>query len=355
LPLNANPGVKIFGQQDLILNPRKGGAGSIFHQSAAPVLCPMKVEEIKKVGVVGAGFMGSGIAFNFALWGYPTILNDLTDQVLRQSIKNIKAALTMFVEEGLITRQQADKTVRRIYPTTDLAKVADESDFVTEAIIESLEAKRELFNKLDKLCPPHTIIASNTSVLMLRDFAADVKRQDKVVITHYFVPAHIVPGVEVVKGPGTSEETFKITCELMKKIRKVPIRVSRQLPGCLLNRIVSAMRREAYRLWADGVATAEDIDLGIRATFGFRLPYDGALMNYDLAGIWKWPKDVRLGWSRLLTDEFPLSAEEIDKIRQRIAEGTPWFIDPQKLTEENEKMNRKYLRNLKELYWSFKD
>jgi hypothetical protein len=103
------------------------------------------------------------------------------------------------------------------------------------------------------------------------------------------------------------------------------------------------------------VATAEDIDLGIRATFGFRLPHDGALMNYDLAGVWKWPKDVRLGWSRLLTDDIPLTTEEVEKIRQRIAEGTPWFIDPGKLDEENEKMNRKYLRNLRELYWSSRD
>jgi len=332
----------------------KGGRGS-FSLKNRTLLQPMNVKDIKKVGVVGAGFMGSGIAFNFALWGYPTILNDLTDQILKRSIKNIKSALTMFVEEGLITREQADKAIRRITPTTDLARVAAESDFITEAIIESPDAKKELFNKLDKLCPPHTIIASNTSILMLRDFAADVKRQEKIAISHYFVPAHIVPGVEVVKGPGTSEETFDITCELMKKIRKIPIRVSRQLPGCLLNRIVSAMRREAYRLWADGVATAEDIDLGIRATFGFRLPYDGALMNYDLAGVWKWPKDVRLGWSRLLTDETPLTDEEIEKIRQRIAEGTPWFIDPRELDEENEKMNRKYLRNLKELYWSPRD
>lgn len=315
----------------------------------------MNVADIKKVGVVGAGFMGSGIAFNFALWGYPTILNDLTDQILKRSIKNIKSALTMFIEEGLINSEQADKAVRRIYPTTDLARVAAESDFITEAITESPDAKRELFNKLDKLCPPRTIIASNTSSLLLSDFGSDVKRQDKIAITHYFLPPHIVPGVEVARGPRTSEETFDITYELMKKIRKVPIRVLKEQPGYLLNRIVFGMRREAYRLWAEGVATAEDIDLGIRATFGFRLPYDGALMNYDLSAIWKWPEDVRLIWSKLLTDEIPLSAEEVEKIRQRIAGGTPWFIDPRELDEENEKINRKYLRSLKALYWSSKD
>jgi len=312
----------------------------------------MNVEDIKKVGVVGAGTMGFGIALNFALWGYPTILNDLTDKILQQSVKNIQSAVAMFVQEGLIIREQADNAVRRITTTTDLTKVAAESDFITEAVTESVKDKKELFNKLDELCPPHTIIASNTSSLLLSDFGSDVKRQDKIAITHYFVPAHIVPGVEVAKGPGTSDETFNITYDLMKKIRKVPIRVLKELPGYLLNRIVFGMRREAYRLWAEGVATAEDIDLGIRTTFGFRLPHDGALLNYDLSGIWRWPEDVRLVWAKLITDESPLSAEVVDKIRQRMIEGAPWFIDPEKFDEVTQNMNRKYLRGLKEWYWS---
>jgi 3-hydroxyacyl-CoA dehydrogenase len=233
-----------------------------------------------------------------------------------------------------------------------LAKLAANSDFITEAITESVEDKKELFNKLDALCPPHAIIASNTSSLLLSEFGVGVKRQDKIAVTHYLLPPHILPGVEIAKGPGTSEETFKITYDLMKKIRKVPIRVLKERPGYLLNRIVFGMRREAYRLWAEGVATAEDIDLGIRTTFGLRLPHDGALMNYDLSGIWRWPEDVRLVWSKLITDETPLSAEVIDKIKQRMREGSPWFIDPGKFDEVTENMNRKYLHGLKEWYWS---
>ena len=311
------------------------------------------MEDIKKVGVVGAGAMGFGIALNFALWGYPTIISDLSDKILQRSVQNIHSALAMFVQEGLITREQADNAVRRITTTTDLTKVAAESDFITEAINEIVEEKRELFNKLDNLCLPHTIIVSNTSSLKLSDFSSDVKRQDKVAITHYFVPAHIVPGVEVAKGPGTSDETFNTTYDLMKKIRKVPVRVLKELPGYLLNRIAFAMRREAYRLWAEGVATAEDIDLGVRTTFGFRLPHDGPLMNYDLSGIWKWSRDARLGWAnKLFIEESQLSAGIAEKIRQRIAEGTPWFIDPEKFDEVTQNMNRKYLRGLKEWYWS---
>jgi 3-hydroxybutyryl-CoA dehydrogenase len=308
---------------------------------------------IKKVGVVGVGTMGFGIAINFALWGYPTIMSDISDEILEQSKKRTKTAMALFVEEGLITRQQADDTIRRITTTTDLAEVAANSDFITEAIVERSEDKRELFNKLDKLCLPHTIIVSNTSSLVLSDFGADVKRQDKIAITHYFAPPHIVPGVEVAKGPGTSDETFNITYDLMKKIKKIPIRVLKELPGYLLNRIQGAMSREANRLWAEGVATAEDIELGVKSTFGFRMPHEGPMMHYDLAGIWKWPEDVRISSRTRQVSGVPeLSGEAAEKIRQRMAQGRPWFVDPERFDEAIEKRDREYIRRLKELYWS---
>ncbi len=311
------------------------------------------MEDIKKVGVVGAGTMGFGIAINFALWGYPTIMSDLSDKILQQSMKNVKSAMALFVEEGLVTRKRADDCVRRITTTTDLAKVAANSDFITEVIIERSEDKRELFNKLDELCPPHTIIVSNTSSLVLSDFGSDVKRQDKIALTHYFAPPHIVPGVEVAKGPGTSDETFDTTYDLMKKIRKVPIRVLKELPGYLLNRIQGAMTQEANRLWAEGVATAEDIELGINSTFGFRMPHEGPMRHYDLAGIWKWPKDVVIAVrTRQVSRTSELSAEAAEKIRQRMAEGKPWLVDPKRFDEAIEKRDREYIRRLKQLYWS---
>ena len=313
----------------------------------------MRLKDIKRVGVVGAGRMGYGIALGFALWGYPTMLNDLNDLVLEKSLKNIKSALNLFVDEGLIARSQADDTIIRIVPTTDLARLAADSDFITEAIIERLEDKKILFHKLDGLCPPHTILASNTSSLMMSEFCAGVKRQDKIVITHYFEPAHIVPGVEVATGPGTSEETLKITYDLMEKTRKVPVRVLKEMPGCLLNRIQAAMRQEALRLWAEGVATAEDIELGITATFGFRMPHEGPLKHYDLAGHWQWPNDVRMAMvDRQVSGGDRLSAGTAEKIKRRLAQNNPWFIGPEALDDATEKRDREYLRRLKELYWS---
>ena len=307
----------------------------------------MELADIKKVGVVGGGTMGFGIAINFALGGYPTVIRDLSDALLQQSMRNIKASMDLFVEEKLIIQAEADDTISRITTTTDLAEVA-QSDFITEAIIERLKDKQELFNTLDQLCPSHTIIVSNTSGFVMSDIGAGVKRQDKIGLTHYFAPPHIVPGVEVAKGPGTSDETYNIIYDLMKKVKKVPIRVRKELPGYLLNRIQGAMGREATRLWAEGVATAEDIELGIQSTFGFRMPHEGPFLHYDLAGIWKWPADIR---TRRRRGSEPLD-EAAEKISERMAEGKPWFVDPNKFDEAVEKRDREYIRRLKELYRS---
>ena len=310
----------------------------------------MNLADIKRVGVIGGGTMGFGIAINFALWGYSTVIRDLSDEIREQSMKQVKSAMALLVEEELITQKQADDTMSRITTTTDLEEVAANSDFITEAIVERLQDKQELFNALDKLCPLHTIIVSNTSGLVLSDIGADVKRQDKIGLTHYFAPPHIVPGVEVAKGPGTSDETYNIIYNLMKKVKKVPIRVLKELPGYLLNRIQGAMSREAHRLWAEGVATAEEIELGIKAAFGFRMPHEGPFGHYDLAGIWKWSADIRAPRrTRQASEPFD---EATEKIRARLAEGKPWFVDSEKFDEAIEKRDREYIRRLKELYWS---
>ena len=306
----------------------------------------MELADIKKVGVVGGGTMGFGIAINFALGGYPTVIRDLSDALLQQSMKNIKASMDLFVEEELITQGEADGTLSRITTTTELEEVATQSDFITEVIVERLKDKQVLFKTLDQLCPSHTIIVSNTSGFVMSDIGADVKRQDKIGLTHYFAPPHIVPGVEVAKGPSTTDETYNIIYDLMKKVRKIPIRVRKELPGYLLNRIQGAMGREAARLWAEGVATAEDIELGIQSTFGFRMPHEGPFLHYDLAGIWKWSADIRT--RRRRGSEPP--NEVAEKISERMAEGKPWFVDPNRFDEAVEKRDREYIRRLKELY-----
>ena len=313
----------------------------------------MGVDDIQRIGVVGSGLMGHGIALAFVMGGYPVTMCDLDDERLLRAMRDASATATLFVEEGLITAEEAEAAIGRLSTTTDLAELAATSDFITEAIVERSEDKRALFNKLDALCPPHTIIVSNTSSLVLSDFGSDVKRQDRIAVTHYFAPPAIVPGVEVARGPGTSEETYETAYELMKRIRHVPIRVQKELPGYLLNRLQAALSTEAYKMWAEGVASAEDIDLGVRATFGFRMPQEGPMLHYDLAGVWRWPRDVRMG---MLSRHLPGMSEEAQaKITARYEEGTPWFGEAGGTPEEIEERDRAYLRRLKAQYWDAED
>ena len=312
----------------------------------------MKVQDIKKVGVVGAGVMGHGIAINSALWGYPTTMHDVSDEVLKKSMKGVDFILNIFVDEGLIDRKRADDTIKLLTPTTDLEKLAKNSDFITEAIIERSEDKRILFNKLDELCPPHTILASNTSSLVLSDFGRDVKRQDKLVLTHYFSPPSIVPGVEVAKGPGGSDESFEITCELMKKWHKVPIKVLKEVSGYVVNSLQFALFQEAWKLWADGVATAEEIDMGARATMGFRFPQEGPLKRTEMAGIWNWPPALRAQISIATLNKTPPTPEQISKIKDHWENGKPFFVDPKNMQVSLDPVYRYYTQRLKEEYWA---
>lgn len=297
---------------------------------------------------MGGGTMGFGIALNFALNGYPTVISDLSSKLLEITMERIQAALALFIEEKLITKNQADDTINKITLTTDLEVVATNSDFITEAIVERLKDKQELFNLLDTLCPKHTILVTNTSGMVLSEIATRVKRQDKIGLTHYFTPPHIVPGVEVSKGPKTSDETYNIIYALMKTIQKIPIQVLKELPGYLLNRIQNAMSREANRLWAEGVATAEEIELGVKSTFGFRMPHEGPMGHFDLSGAWKWPHDARIP-RKIQQTSHSLNKND-EKIRKRMEEGSPWFVDPQKFDDAIEKRDREYIRRLKELY-----
>lgn len=290
--------------------------------------------------------MGFGIAINFAMNGYETIVQDVSDDVLEGTRREVKKSLELFVDEDFVSPEQATSTIARMTLTTDLNALAEKSDFVTEAIVERLKDKQVLFNALDDQCPEHTIIVSNTSGFMMSEIGEGVKRQDKIGLTHYFAPPHIVPGVEVAKGPGTTDETYEIIYGLMEKAGKVPIRILKEKPGYLLNRIQGAAGQEALRLWAEGVATAEDIELGVQTTFGFRMPHEGPFKHYDVAGIWKWEPDA----GRSAGNAEPPKDEIEVKIRGRMAERRPWFVDPEKFDEVIEARDREYIRRLKTLY-----
>ncbi len=245
----------------------------------------MQLEDIKKIGIVGAGTMGHGIGLVYALGGYPVTLSDMTDEILLNAMNHIRDTLETFAENELISQDMIEATLSRIATTTDLKEAVRDADFVTEAVREDIEVKKKLFHDLDRLCPGHTVLASNTSALLLRDIASQCRRRDKTVITHWVNPPHLVPLVEVVRGDDTSDETLELAYSLLKKVKKVPVKIKREIPGFILNRLQMAMMREVWSLWQQDIASAEDIDLVVKASLGFRWAAVGALEAADLGGL----------------------------------------------------------------------
>jgi 3-hydroxybutyryl-CoA dehydrogenase len=245
----------------------------------------MNISRIRKIGIIGSGIMGHGIGQTFALAGYDVILNDLSDVLLEKALQRIRSNLDTLIEFGITTPEAAHEAVGRIKTNKDLHASAEGSDFVIEALPEVMELKQAVFKQLDRYCPPHTILASNTSGLSLTRIASDINRQDRTVIAHWWNPPHIIPVVEVVRGRFTSDQTFDLVCQLLKTIGKKPVKILKEVPGILGNRLQFALYREALACLKEGVASAEDIDLAVKGTFGFRLPTIGPLETSDFGGL----------------------------------------------------------------------
>lgn len=223
----------------------------------------MMVDDIKRVLVVGAGSMGSQIAMQAALHGYAVTLNDLTPELLDRAMKGNREQLAKRVAKGQLPQQKMDDAVARVRLETDLERAARDADLVIEAIIERLEPKRECFAKLDRSAPPHAILATNSSTLMISQIADATKRPDKCANMHWFFPPLVMRLVEVVKGKQTSEETVQVVAEFTQKIGREPVILRKELPGFLVNRILRAQAREAYYLLEEGVASFADIDKAV--------------------------------------------------------------------------------------------
>jgi 3-hydroxyacyl-CoA dehydrogenase len=318
----------------------------------------MKLEDIKSISVLGAGIMGHGIAQSFLMGGYPVRLYDIQDAILETARAHIRENLELFHEEGLIKRRTIDPAMERLTTTSELAEAVRGSDFVVEAAPESLPLKQELFQQVEALVREDAIIASNTSSLTLTDIGARVTRKERLVITHWFNPPHIVPTVEVVKGERTSEETLETAFSLLERIRKVPVKINVELPGFLVNRIQVAMVREVFDLYEKGVASASDIDKAIKGSIGFRLASIGPLLTADLGGL-----DL---WFRVCENLLPKirsSVEPSDAVADMVAKGDfgiksgKGFYDyasdfsKAALDEAVRKRDEEFLRRLKQLYW----
>ena len=236
--------------------------------------------DIKTIGIIGAGRMGSGIAQVMAVSGFEVILTDVKDEFIERGIDNIKKGLAKALEKGKITPEEKEKINSRIRTTSRLEDMA-EADFIVEAVSEIEELKIDIFKRLDEICRKEVILSTNTSSLPISKIASVTKRQDKVIGMHFMNPAPVMELVEVVRGINTSDETFAIVKKLAEKIGKISVE-SKDSPGFIVNRVLMPMINEAVFALMEGVATAEDIDKAM--TLGANLP-KGPLALADLIGL----------------------------------------------------------------------
>ena len=245
----------------------------------------MNADEIERIAVVGAGLMGHGIAQEFATRGYRVRLHDRGDEQLRQSLRNIERNLGFLQHAGRLTVEDATSALGRIETATDLRSTVADADVVIEAVSEDLALKQGIFRDLDAWAPEHAILASNTSSFMPSLLAAATRRPDRVLVAHYFNPPYLLPLVELVRGPATSDETITTMRDLYVRLGKSPAVVQREAPGFVGNRLQMALLREALAIVAQGIATVEDVDTVIKTSFGRRLAVAGVFEVFDLAGL----------------------------------------------------------------------
>jgi 3-hydroxybutyryl-CoA dehydrogenase len=244
-----------------------------------------KAEWIRKVAVIGAGLMGHGIAQIFAAAGLEVNLTDTVSEVLRGAPARIRNNLNLMAEAGRLSAERIPEIMARVSLQPDLGRTVDGADFVCESISENLEAKQDLFARLDAACPPRTILTTNSSSLSLSQVGARIARRDKLIATHFLNPPHIIPLVEIMPGGETSEETLQTTVALMRRCGLAPVILKKEAPGYIFNRLLAALFREAMTLVGDGIAEVEDVDLAVKAGLGLRMPFMGLLELADLAGL----------------------------------------------------------------------
>ena len=312
----------------------------------------MTIHNISRIAVIGAGLMGHGIAQEFASAGYHVRLHDVTDEHLQTAYTQIEKNLKVFAENAIIEEENIPSTLQRIQTATELATVAENADFVVEAVTENLPLKQQIFEELDAICPPHTILASNTTALMPSQIGINAKRKDKILNTHYFNPPYLIPLVELIRSPDTSDETVSVAFELLTAIGKTPAIIEKEALGFVGPRLQAALIREAFAIVERGIASAETVDLVVRNSFGRRLSIAGPFEVFELAG---W--DLVLAAFEELYKDLN-SSDDINPLLQQMVESGKLGVKSkegfyewtdEKVQELRDKMNQVLIQRAKDV------
>jgi 3-hydroxybutyryl-CoA dehydrogenase len=234
--------------------------------------------------IVGAGTMGHSLALLFAKEGFEVNLVDKDPAALEKAINLISSARKTLVKADLISAKEEGRIHTFINATSNIKAAAKDSDLAIETVDEDPAVKKYVFALLDSYCPKHTIFASNTSGLNIFTILS-IRRPEKLIITHFFAPPHIIPLVEVVPGQHTGKQTVDQVIQLLQSLGKEPVLMKQYIPGFIVNRIQRAISREAFSLVDQNCASIEDVDRAVKRSLGIRLPSVGVLQTYDFTGL----------------------------------------------------------------------
>jgi 3-hydroxybutyryl-CoA dehydrogenase len=238
-------------------------------------------KHVRNITVVGAGIMGRGIAHVAAVGGFQTVLNDISDDLLQKAHSRIQSDLQKGVEIGKITQAEMADALGRLKVERELGRATGESDLVIEAAPERIDVKLDLFARLDRTCPAHTVFASNTSALSITEMASATRRPALFIGMHFFNPVHKMKLVEIIRGLETNDETFYIAEEVSRQMGKESVEV-KESPGFVTSRINALIGNEAFYMLQEGIATARDIDKALK--LGLNHPM-GPFEMIDLVGL----------------------------------------------------------------------
>jgi 3-hydroxybutyryl-CoA dehydrogenase len=245
----------------------------------------MRGDDVRRVAVLGTGMMGPGIALQFAKAGYEVALWGLDAEDVARGAHGFEQALADLVRQRVVSSAQARAARRRLRLSDDLSAAVRGADFVSEAVPETLELKQEMFSRLEACARPGAILSSNTSGLMPSQISARMRTRGRMLVAHFWNPAHLCPLVEVCGNPETTEDVKQATLALLRRIGNQPVLMRVEIPGFIGNRIMHAMNREALSLVQKGVCTAEEIDQAVLASFGPRFANLGIMEYLDFCGL----------------------------------------------------------------------
>ncbi len=272
------------------------------------------MHKIEKVLVIGSGTMGHGIAQVFAQNGYLVTLQDIVPQALERADRLIRGSLKTMVEAGLLKDTEIPAIMGRIKPTVSLEEAAQNADIAIECIVENKEAKKDLFKKLDLICPPKTLLASNSTFLNVFDFV-ETSRPDKLLTVHWYAPPQIIPLVDIVKGPETDDINVNLVVETLRTMGKTPVVFNKPVAGYLISRLQVAFQREVYWLLDNDYLAPRDVDEAAIWGLALRMMVVGICQRIDFGGL-----DLSAKTTTQSNQSTPVDYKPV-KLNQLIKEG----------------------------------